>query len=148
MNDFAGSLIEGRGRVPGSPAGTPAGRRLGRSFHAIRGRDAGSFRAHRVPGGERYGQVLGLCPIAASCIAVDVAMRWSADPDVREITPLVSERGTEIPLDPQNVYDYLPGAALAFKSLREQNIQLRLALSVRCVLIAALCGRAGSGLCA
>ena len=102
--------------MPGSPPRTPAGGPwVGAS--APSGRDAGSFRAHRVPGGERYGQVLGLCPIAASCIAVDVAMRWSADPDVREIARLVSERGTEIPLDPQNVYDYLPGAALAFKSL-------------------------------
>jgi hypothetical protein len=56
--------------------------------------------------------VCGLCLIAASCIAVDVAMRWSADPGVREIARLVSERGTEIPLDPEDVYDYLPGATL------------------------------------
>ena len=72
---------------------------LGSEIPRHPGRDAGSFRAHRVPGGERYCQVLGLCPIAASCIAVDVAMRWSADPDVREIGRLVNERGTEIRLD-------------------------------------------------
>lgn len=30
-------VIEGRGRAPGSPAGTPAVRRLGRSFHVTRG---------------------------------------------------------------------------------------------------------------
>jgi hypothetical protein len=44
-------------------------------------------------------------------------MRWSADPYVREIARLVSERGTEIPLDREDVYDYLPGEPLAFKSL-------------------------------
>jgi hypothetical protein len=55
--------------------------------------------------------------IAAAYVAVDVAGRWPTDADVRKIARLVSERGTEIPLDQQDVYDYLVGAALAFKSL-------------------------------
>ena len=86
--------------MPGSPTGTPAVRRLGRSFHIIRGETQDLSTLIESPSGERHRQVLGLCPIAASCIAVDVAMRWSADPDVREIARLVGERGTEIPLDP------------------------------------------------
>jgi hypothetical protein len=102
--------------VPGSPAGTPAGRCLGQSFHAIRGATQDLSALIKSPGGERYGQVLGLCLIAASCIAVDVAMRWSADPDIREIARLVSEGGTEIPLDPQDAYDYMPGARLQVTS--------------------------------
>ena len=68
-------------------------------------------------GDERYRQVLGLCLIIAAYVAVDVTGRWPADADVREIARLVSERETEIPLDQQDVYDYLSGAALGFKSL-------------------------------
>jgi len=60
---------------------------------------------------------LGLCVSAAAYVAVDVAGRWPTDADVREIARLVSEGGTEIPLDGADVYDYLSGAALVFKPL-------------------------------
>jgi hypothetical protein len=85
--------------------------------HAIRGETQDLSALIQAVGGERYRQVLGLCLIAAAYVAVDVAGRWPTDADVRKIARLVSERGTEIPLDQQDVYDYLVGAALAFKSL-------------------------------
>jgi hypothetical protein len=85
--------------------------------HAVRGETQGLSALIESLGDERYRQALGLCLIAAAYIAVDVARRWPADPDVREFARLVSGRGTEIPLDPEDVYDYLSGAALAFKSL-------------------------------
>jgi hypothetical protein len=92
----------------------PAREMLG---HAVRGETQGLSALIESLGDERHRQALGLCLIAAAYIAVDVARRWPADPDIREIAQLVSERGTEIPLDPEDVYDYLSGAALAFKSL-------------------------------
>jgi hypothetical protein len=63
--------------------------------------------------------VIGLCVLVAGYFAVDVTGRWPADTDVREIARLASGRGTEIPLDQQDVYDCLSGAALGFKSLRQ-----------------------------
>jgi hypothetical protein len=85
--------------------------------HAIRGETGELAALIRSAGNERYRQVLGLCLLAAAYVAVDVAGRWPADADVREIARLVSEQGTEVPLDQEDVYDYLSGAALGFKSL-------------------------------
>jgi hypothetical protein len=85
--------------------------------HAIRGETQGLSTLIRAVGDERYRQVLGLCLIAAAYVAVDVTGRWPTDADVREIARLASERGTEIPLDQEDVYDYLSGAALGFNSL-------------------------------
>jgi len=85
--------------------------------HAIRGETQDLSALIQAVGGERYRQVLGLCLIAAAYVAVDVTGRWPTDADVREIARLASERGTEIPLDQEDVYDYLSGAALGFKSL-------------------------------
>jgi hypothetical protein len=85
--------------------------------HAIRGETQDLAALIRSAGDERYRQVLGLCLIAAAYIAVDVAGRWPTDADVREVARLVSERGTEIPLKQEDVYDYLSGAALGFKPL-------------------------------
>ena len=85
--------------------------------HAIRGEmQELSALIHSV-GDERYRRVLGLCVIAAAYVAVDVAGRWPTDADVREIARLVSQSGTEIPLDEADVYDYLSEAALGFKPL-------------------------------
>jgi hypothetical protein len=83
------------GECLASPAGTPAGRRLGRSFHAIRSEGQDLSAPIGSPGGERYCQVLGLCLIAASCIAVDVAKAWPTDPDVREDRP-ARQRGARL----------------------------------------------------
>jgi hypothetical protein len=85
--------------------------------HAIRGETQDLSTLIQAAGDERYRQVLGLCLIAAAYVAVDITGRWPTEADVREIARLVSERGTEIPLDQKDVYDYLSGAALGFKSL-------------------------------
>lgn len=71
----------------------PAREMLG---HAVRGETQGLSALIESLGDERYRQVLGLCLIAAAYIAADVARRWSADLDIREVARLVSERGTEI----------------------------------------------------
>ncbi len=92
----------------------PAREMLG---HAIRGEMQQLSALVKSAGDERYRQVLGLCLIAAAYVAVDVAGRWPADADVREIARLVSKRGTEIPLDQDDVFDYLSGAALGSKTL-------------------------------
>jgi hypothetical protein len=85
--------------------------------HAIRGETQELSELITSVGDERYLQVLGLCLLAAAYVAVDVAGRWPTDADIREIARLVSERGTEVPLDQEDVYDYLSGAALGFKPL-------------------------------
>ena len=95
----------GRGRRPGSPDALRAGH----------GRDLSVL--IESAGDERYRQVLGLCLMVAAYVAVDVTGRWPADADVREIARLVSARGTEIPLEQEDVFDYLSGAALGFRSL-------------------------------
>ena len=87
--------------------------------HAIRGEMRDLAALIRSVGDERYRQALGLCLTAAAYVAVDVAGRWPTDADVREVARLVSERGTEIPLAQEDVYDYLSGSALGFKSLPE-----------------------------
>jgi hypothetical protein len=92
----------------------PAREMLG---HAIRGETDELAALIRSAGDERYRRVLGLCLSAAAYVAVDVAGRWPTAADVREIARLVSEQGTEVPLDQQDVYDYLSGAALGLKSL-------------------------------
>lgn len=85
--------------------------------HAIRGElpDLGAL--IQSVGNERYKQALGLCLIAAAYVAVDVSGRWPTDADVQEIARLVNERGTEVKLDQADVYDYLSGAVLGFRSL-------------------------------
>jgi hypothetical protein len=85
--------------------------------HAIRGELRDLAAVIQSVGNERYKQALGLCLIAAAYVAVDVSGRWPTDADVQEIARLVNERGTEVKLDQADVYDYLSGAALGFRSL-------------------------------
>jgi hypothetical protein len=85
--------------------------------HAIRGELPDLAAVIQSVGNERYKQALGLCLIAAAYVAVDVSGRWPTDADVQEIARLVNERGTEVKLDQADVYDYLSGAALGFRSL-------------------------------
>jgi hypothetical protein len=87
--------------------------------HAIRGELPDLAAVIQSVGNERYKQALGLCLIAAAYVAVDVSGRWPTDADVQEIARLVNERGTEVKLDQADVYDYLSGAALGFRSLPE-----------------------------
>lgn len=87
--------------------------------HAIRGELKDLAALIQSVGNERYRQAIGLCLIAAAYVAVDVSGRWPTDADLREISRLVSERGTEVELDQADVYDYLSGAALGFKQLPE-----------------------------
>lgn len=86
--------------------------------HAIRGEMQG-LAALIQSASEQYRQVLGLCLIAAAYVAVDVSGRWPTDADVREIARVVAERETQVQLDQADVYGYLSGAALGFKSLPE-----------------------------
>jgi hypothetical protein len=70
-------------------------------------------------GGERYGQVLGLCLTAAAYVAVDVSGGWPTEADVRDISRIVAEHEKAIELSEGDVRAYLTFAALGFRPLEE-----------------------------
>jgi hypothetical protein len=94
----------------------PAREMLG---YAIRGETQDLAVLIQSAGDHTYRRVLQLCLMASAYTAVDAAGRWPNDADVRKIARLASEGGTAVPLDEQDVYDYLSGAVLGFKPLTQ-----------------------------
>jgi hypothetical protein len=87
--------------------------------HAIRGEIAALAARVESIGGERYGQVLGLCLTAAAYVAVDVSGGWPTEADVRDISRIVAEHEKAIELSEGDVRAYLTFAALGFRPLEE-----------------------------
>lgn len=85
--------------------------------YAIRGETQDLSALILSVGTQRYRRVIALCLLAAAYVAADASGRWPTDADMREIARLVHERGIAVKLDQEDVYDYLSGAVLGFKSL-------------------------------
>jgi hypothetical protein len=80
--------------------------------HAIR-RELDDLAAQiRTAGGETLPRVLGLCALASAYTAIDVAGRWPADTDLRELARRAARSATELDITEQQVYDYLSRIAL------------------------------------
>jgi len=88
--------------------------------HAIRGELPELEAEIDAVGDETYAAgTITLCLIAAGYIAVDLARRWPAEADVREIARHTAASSTDYELREQDVYDYLSRGALGFQPIQE-----------------------------
>jgi len=85
--------------------------------HVIRGELDELEQEIQQMGDDAYRESLALCVLAAGYIVVDVAERWPADADVREIARHASASSETVELGEDDAYTFLSRAALGGETL-------------------------------